>query len=417
MKESKIRNNIAILQQVSSSTQDLARREGRPLDKDEQDRVQEMQNEIEKQQKALPNGPVTLSRGSFSGGSGGPFASLGEQLQSVARAGIPGGRVDSRLHEINAAATGLNETTPSEGSFLVQSDFSNDLLTSVFKTDTLPAMCRRIPISSASNSIKINGVDETSRADGSRAGGVLGYWLDEAAEKTKSKPKFRQVELKLKKQAVLIYATDELLEDATALEAFIREAAPAELNFRLSDSIVNGSGAGMPLGVLASGCLVVQPAETGQHSGILAENVIKMYSRHLPGANSNSVWLINRNVLPELYLMTVSIGTGGAPVFQPQGGLSGQPYNTILGIPVMPIEQCASLNTKGDIILADMNSYLLAEKNGIQAAMSIHVKFEFDESVFRFVMRVDGQPSLASAITPFKGSLTQSPFVALATRS
>ena len=73
----------------------------------------------------------------------------------------------------------------------------------------------------------------------------------------------------------------------------------------------------------------------------------------------------------------------------------------------------------GDIILADMNGYILAQKGGIQADMSIHVRFEYDESVFRFVLRIDGQPVRASVLTPYKGgaTATQSHFVALAERA
>jgi HK97 family phage major capsid protein len=86
---------------------------------------------------------------------------------------------------------------------------------------------------------------------------------------------------------------------------------------------------------------------------------------------------------------------------------------------VIVIEQAASVGTLGDVILADFaNGYVLAEKGGIAADMSIHVRFEYDESCFRFVMRVDGQPVLANAITPYKGTAnTQSHFVAIQTRA
>lgn len=47
--------------------------------------------------------------------------------------------------------------------------------------------------------------------------------------------------------------------------------------------------------------------------------------------------------------------------------------------------------TSGDIILADMNEYVLIDKGGIQSASSIHVSFTTDQSVFRFVYRVDGR--------------------------
>lgn len=343
------------------------------------------------------------------------FKTIGDQMFAVMRAGQPGGHVDPRLFN----ATGLNETTPSDGGFLVQSDFSNELLQEVFKTGILAPRCRRIQISGNANSIKINGVDETSRAS-TRSGGILGYWKDEAAQKTASKPKFRQIELNLKKLIGLCYATDELLQDAAALEAFIKQAFVSEFGFLLDDAIVNGTGAGQPLGILNAGCLVSQAAETGQKAAtVVAENVIKMWSRLFAQSRPNAIWLINQNIEPQLFTMSLAVGTGGVPIYMPAGGLSGQPYGTLFGRPVIAIEQCATLGTSGDIILADMGGYILAEKGSIQSDMSIHVQFVYDESVFRFVMRVDGQPVRASALTPYKGgaNYTQSHFVALATRS
>jgi HK97 family phage major capsid protein len=274
-------------------------------------------------------------------------------------------------------------------------------------------------ISGNSNSMKINGVDETSRAS-TRYGGIVGYWKDEAALKTSSKPKFRQIELNLKKLIGLCYATDELLADAVALESFIREAFPSEFGFLLDDAIINGTGAGQPLGILNAGCLVSVAKEAGQKAAsVVAENVINMYSRLFAASRPNAVWLINQNIEPQLFTMSLAVGTGGIPIYMPAGGLSGQPYATLFGRPVIAIEQAATLGTVGDIILADMGGYILAEKGGIQADISIHVQFLYDESVFRFVLRVDGQPVRASALTPYKGgaSYTQSHFIALATRA
>ena len=102
----------------------------------------------------------------------------------------------------------------------------------------------------------------------------------------------------------------------------------------------------------------------------------------------------------------------------PPGGLSSQPYGTLFGRPVIPIEQCQTLGDKGDIILADMSQYILADKGGVQSASSIHVRFVNDESVFRFVYRVAGQPIWHSALTPFTGAAnTLSPFVTLNARA
>lgn len=347
------------------------------------------------------------------------FSSFGEQLAAVMQAALPGGHVDPRLLNVRAA-TGLNETVPSEGGFLVQQDFSSTLLQEVFQTGILASKCKRVTISGNANSIKINGIDETSRAS-TRYGGIVGYWEEEAAEKTASKPKFRRIELSLKKLIGLCYATDELLNDATALESVIRTGFVSEFGFLLDDAIINGTGAGQPLGILNSGCLVSVGKETGQTAAtVVAENVIKMYSRIFASSRPSAVWLINQNIEPQLFTMSLAVGTGGVPIYMPAGGLSGQPYGTLFGRPVIAIEQAATLGTQGDIILADLqNGYILAEKGGIESAMSIHVAFLTDQSVFRFVLRVDGQTVRASALTPYKGgaSYTQSHFVALDSRS
>ena len=345
------------------------------------------------------------------------FSSFGEQMAAVMQAGVPGGQVDPRLRNMRAAASGLNETVPSDGGFLVQQDFSTQLLQDVFETGILPSRCRRVPISGNANSMKMNGVDETSRAS-TRYGGIVGYWEEEAAEKTASKPKFRKIELNLKKLIGLCYATDELLQDATALEGVIRAGFTSEFGFLLDDAIVRGTGAGQPLGILNSGCLVSVDKETGQKAAtVVAENVVKMYSRIFAASRPNAIWLINQDIEPQLFTMSLAVGTGGVPIYMPAGGLSGQPYGTLFGRPVIAIEQASTLGTVGDIIFADMFGYILAEKGGIQSDMSIHVRFVYDESVFRFVLRVDGQPVRATTLTPYKGSNTQSHFVALATRS
>jgi HK97 family phage major capsid protein len=49
------------------------------------------------------------------------FASFGEQMVAVYRSACPGGKMDTRLSA--RAATGLNETNPSDGGFLLQQDF------------------------------------------------------------------------------------------------------------------------------------------------------------------------------------------------------------------------------------------------------------------------------------------------------
>ncbi|MDK2918993.1 MAG: hypothetical protein PWQ37_1726 [Candidatus Petromonas sp.] len=343
------------------------------------------------------------------------FKSFGEQMMAVYRAACPNGRVDSRL--TTRAASGLSESVPSDGGFLVQQDFVSKLLKRAYNTGVIASKCRKIPLSTNSNGLKINAINESSRANGSRWGGIQTYWENEADQLIGSRPKFRVMDLSLKKLTGLCYVTDELLTDAAALESVLMQGFAEEFGFKIDDAIIRGNGAGQPLGILNSGALVKVAKETGQAAGtITVENIVKMWSRMWGRSRQNAVWLINQDVEPQLYTMSLAIGDGGVPVYMPANGLADKPYSTLFGRPVIPIEQCSSLGTLGDIILADFSQYLLIDKGGINAASSIHVRFLYDESVFRFIYRVDGQPIWNKPLTPYKGSSSLSPFVALADR-
>ena len=339
------------------------------------------------------------------------FLSLGDQMMAVYRASNPGGRIDSRLS--TRAASGMNESNPSDGGFLVQQDFVKTLLKRTYETGILASKVRKIPISSNSNGLKINSIEEDSRATGSRWGGVQTFWQSEADEMTASKPKFKQMELSLKKLTGLCYATDELLQDTSALESVIKEAFAEEFGFKIDDAILNGTGSGQPLGVLNSPALVTVAREKEQTAKITTENLIKMWNRMWARSRANSVWYINQELEPFLYTLMI----GDKPVYIPAGGLSEKPYGTLFGRPVVPLEQCNGAGEVGDIILADVSQYLLIDKGGINQASSIHVRFLYDEQIFRFIYRVDGQPIWSKPLTPYKGSSTVSPYVTLAKRN
>jgi HK97 family phage major capsid protein len=345
-----------------------------------------------------------------------PFRSLGDQMMSVistARRGI----VDPRLHQLEMrAATGMSEAIPADGGFLVQKDFATTIFQQTYATGSLLSRCNRLPLSPTANGIKIPGVDETSRADGYRYGGVRGYWVNEGTAPTTSKPKFFIVELALEKVAATVYLTDELIQEAAALEAYIMKVVPSELKFKAEDAVVNGDGVGKPLGILNAPCLVSVAKETGQLAKtIVYENICNMYSRC--ASELNAIWLVNKDVMPQLFTMGITIGTGGSPVFLPPTGAAGRPYSTLFGLDVIPVEYCKTLGTVGDIILADMQQYYVIDKGGVQAASSLHVAFLTDEQVLRFIYRIDGEPSWKSAVTPVNSAATVSPFVALAVRA
>lgn len=416
----------ALLDKASTEARDLTEAEGAEFQQN-LDAMKSIEQSLEREEKVLefernlspvddPNEQAAAAAGAPSAKSG--FKSFGEFLVSVVRAGRTDGRsIDPRL--IQAVASGTSESVPSDGGFLVQKDFSADLIQRVYQSGQMASRVRRIPISSNANGVKINAIAETSRVDGSRWGGILAYWVNEADTLTATKPKFRQIEMNLQKLIGLCYATDELLADAAALESVIMQAFPEEFTFKVEDAIFNGTGAGQPEGLLNSAATIQVAKDSGDSGATVSTNdVLNMYERLWARSRLNAAWFINQDVESSLYKLTLGSGTAVILLYTPPG-INGNntPYGMLLGRPVIPVEHCATLGTPGDIVLADLSQYLMIDKGAPQAASSIHVRFLNDETTFRFVYRVDGQSSWNLPLTPKNGVNTQSPFITLATRS
>jgi len=310
----------------------------------------------------------------------------------------------------------MSETEPSSAGFMVGEDDAGMLMNKAYDEGKLARLCQRVQISGPSNSLKWKNIKEESRASGSRQGGILVYRVHEGAPLTDSKLTVVPRSMELEKMGGLVYLTDELLQDTAALDSLVSQEFVKAFGFKTDDEILNGTGAGEMLGILNAPSLVSVSKETGQSAKTFnAENVIKMYARFVDGGNGR--WIMNKDVFPQLPQLVMKVGTGGIPLWIPGGSIANAPYGSIMGMPIVYAEQAQTLGTKGDVYLADMSEYRIIEKGGVQAASSIHVQFLTDQTALRFIVRNNGQPLPATAITPYKGSDTVSPFVALKTRA
>ena len=360
------------------------------------------------------------------------FADLGEFALSVFQASPGAGaahRVDPRLGGLynesagrpGAAATGLSQGVGAEGGWLIPPAFSSAIWDGMrMLPDALLPMTDEFPISAESITLLANA--ETSRTTGNRYGGVRGYWLEEAEQLTASKPKVRKVKLEPHGLGALVYVTDKLLNNGgAAVTAWLQRACTDELNWLIGNAIIDGNGQGQPLGILRSGGRVTVAKETNQAADSLTQrNVEDMWARMHARARANAVWLINQDVDPELGTMvTVVKNVAGT---ENVGGFSAGAYNadrdTLKGRPIMRTEWNKTLGDEGDVILADLRSYATAfQRAGISSAMSMHLRFDYNETAFRFITDVDGQPYNAAPLTPANGTNTLSPFVTLADRA
>jgi HK97 family phage major capsid protein len=348
-----------------------------------------------------------------------PWASFGEFLQAVAYSAMPGKSADPRLY---AAISGASTSVPADGGHLVRTDWSTMLLDKAQEASVLAPRCTSIEVGEGADGVELPYVDETSRATGSRWGGVRVYRAAEADSVTATKPKVGRKEIRLEDLKALFYATDRSLRDATALESLASKAFASEFAFKIDDEIVRGTGVGEVQGIIAAASLSGAPTvsvakETGQAADtFLQANVSKMWARLHPRHKGNAVWLVNHELGPQLDVLSIPAGTAALEPrfvsYGPDGVLR------IKGKPVIEVEQCSAIGDQGDVILADLSQMLLVKKGGIQAASSMHVRFIFDEMTFRWTYRINGMPAWRSAVTPYKGTsgATLSPFVTLDAR-
>ena len=326
--------------------------------------------------------------------------------------------------QVIKAATDMGEIVGSDGGFLVPPQFSDKIFERVYKEN--PLMARTDQYTVAGNSMVFPRNAETSRVDGSRWGGVRGFWTQEGSAPTHSKPTFGRLTLNLHKLMCLAAITEELLQDSgPALNQYLNRAFTNEINFLVGAAIIRGTGAGMPLGILnatdsnGTGC-TISVSTTSVGATLSTNDIVNMWARLFRGMgteqNPGACWFINQDVGPALHTLTLGIGTAGIATYMPPGGVSSSPYGTLMGAPIVPLEWCSTLGTIGDIILADMSQYVTVSKGGMQAMSSMHLYFDSDQEAFRVTFRIGGAPWAATALTPYQGTNKQSSFVLLASR-
>jgi HK97 family phage major capsid protein len=317
---------------------------------------------------------------------------------------------------VDARLKALNESSGDQGGFLVPEQFRAELLRLALEASVVRGRATVIPM--GGQTIRMPTVRDTSHSS-TVYGGISGQWVAEAGSVsgTTNEPTFGQVALTAKKLTGYTRVSNELMADsAIALEAALRTMFSEGIAYFEDDAFIAGSGAGQPVGVLNAAALVSVAKETGQAATtVVWENIIKMFSRMHPASLGRAVWYCNPDILPQLATMSLTVGTGGAPVWL-ANGVNGAPP-TLLGRPIIYTEKAETLGTAGDIVFSDFSKYLIGDRQALEITSSMHDRFTNDQTTWRFIHRVDGRPWIDSAITPRNGSNTLSPFVALATRA
>lgn len=297
----------------------------------------------------------------------------------------------------------LSEGTDSAGGFLVPEQYARGIEVRALETEIVRPLARKIPM--ATDTLNYPTIKDTTHAS-SVHGGVIAYWTEEAGSKTVVQPTFGRVKLIAKKLTGFTYASDELLEDsAVGLEALLINLFGDAIAWHEEEAFWQGNGVGQPLGIINSGSLVT-PFRATVTTVALAD-LGALMSRFLGNPYAPSVaWVANKSVLPQLLVLGSTYITWQT--------IAGQRIpGALFGIPIYFTEHVAALGSVGDIGLYDFDQYLIGDRKGLKVDRSIEYRFSTDETTWRFVKRLDGQPLVDSAFTPKRGS-TLSPFVCLA---
>ena len=351
-------------------------------------------------------------------GSGAPakqklFRNIGEQLVAIRAAAR--GENDPRLQEVmtRANATGMSTAIDADGGFLLEPENAEGLLERIRMESILINQVTKRTVKG--DSIKFNGIDETSRAKGQLAGGIQIFPADQADQYKASAPKFKKVSLELKKITGLYYATDEELQDIGVVEQIVDGEFASAFATEIDGWLYNGDGASVCEGFMNTPSAVTQAVEAGQNLAdpLKLANLAKMRSRLLPGMRKDARFLLNQELEPYVMMMMI----GNYPAFMPVGGYAGTPEDRLLNIPMNVFEHCEAPGTVGDIALVIPKRMIMIDKGGLKTAVSVHVRFLYDEQCFKFTYRFDAKVPDSAPLTPRKGTNTLSSAIFLGTRA
>ncbi|WP_373653284.1 phage major capsid protein [Schlesneria sp. DSM 10557] len=316
---------------------------------------------------------------------------------------------------VRMAAAGANEGIPSDGGYAVPMEQSYEILGASPEGEFMRPRCRVEGMKYGQKIITTP--DDSSHATGDVYSGLQLQWVPEAGEIDYQMPKLKQLALYAKKAVIMVPTTNELLADATAYTSSLPTLMGTALGFGLDRTmLVSGVGGGQPLSVLNADSTITVAKDSGQAAATISyANLVNMLGRIHPGCFQNARWVFNPSCIPQLLQMTIPIGTGGSQI--PAMSESNGQYR-LLSLPVHFSEKLNPLGQLGDCLLLDPTQYVIGiQQNGFRMDQSNHVLFTSDQTVFRLIVRIDGQPIWSKAFQPLNSAPTLSWAVTLAARA
>jgi HK97 family phage major capsid protein len=204
---------------------------------------------------------------------------------------------DARLlDQIKAAAGSDENTTLSDpaGGFLIPTEHKNDLLNRGLGVSKMAKRCTQFTIKG--RRAKFGMVQETSRVDQQRQGGIVSTFQEETQAAPTGRPAFKQLSLEMNRITIIIFATEEMVADVQALDNWIKLMAGEEIGIKLDTTLLLGSGVGEPAGLMNSPALITIAKDNEQTAAtISATNITGMIGRLWPYSDERAAFFCSRS--------------------------------------------------------------------------------------------------------------------------
>jgi len=258
----------------------------------------------------------------------------------------------------------LTATTPSEGGFLLNEQYANDIIPLLLsKTAIVELGARRIPMPKGNINLP------------KMTGGATSYYQGEATDATKSQQTFANIKLSSKKLVTLVPISNDLIRDSSmAADRLVRDDMVQQMRLKFDYTGMYGSGTAFtPLGIKKSvttaniSCATGSATLTGDVPGTM---ISQLMTDNTPMINVG--WIFNSKIWGAFYNLKTTTNQYIYRAEMDRGMLNGFPFKVSNQITTA---NATAGTTYSDIFLGDFSEFLFGDEMSFEFSASTEASY------------------------------------------
>jgi HK97 family phage major capsid protein len=256
----------------------------------------------------------------------------------------------------------MTEITGSSGGFAVAPGYSDRIIDRGRTTQGPWSRCNIWEVSTREYNCPV--VYETSRAAGSRYGGVNSQWgLSEIKMPSPADGMLANIQIVNERLLMLTQMSRDVFADSLSIGRWLNYVGIAEFRDAIENAMLNNGASGVgPVGVVNAPSTVVVPKGATTSNEISVINIQAMYSAIADGNTENMCWHAGRDTIDFINSLATMASGSQYPLLEYSKAWSPgnpNPFPMLMGKPLFTSEFCQPLGTKGDLIAVDWSDYVL----------------------------------------------------------